>query len=132
GSAREWVGGVDEGVQGLPRANGLPVILCCLEGRTQDEAARQLGWTPGSLRGRLERGRARLHARLIRRGLTLSAGLVAAEASRGAGSTALVAQWITPTARAALGFVSGPVARGNGPAAAPAHEVLRRAALAPV
>src|SRR5262249_53563282 len=50
---------------------------------TREEAARRLGWTPGSVKGRLERGRARLHARLVRRGLTLSAALGAVEVSRG-------------------------------------------------
>ena len=33
------------------------MVLCCLEGLSQEEAARQLGWTPGSVKGRLERGR---------------------------------------------------------------------------
>src|SRR5262249_53849810 len=44
------------------------------------EAARRLGWTVNELRGRLERGRSRLRASLERRGLTLSAGLLAAVA----------------------------------------------------
>src|SRR5205807_586290 len=67
----------------------LPLILCCLEGVSQEEAARRLGWTPGSVKGRLERARARLHARLVRRGLNLSAALAAVEAARGAAAVPL-------------------------------------------
>ena len=60
-----------------PHSHAYKKILCCLEGRTQEEAARQLGWTPGAVKGRLERGRAKLHRSLVKRGLTLSAVLVA-------------------------------------------------------
>jgi RNA polymerase sigma factor (sigma-70 family) len=85
-TAREWLTAVDEELQRLPRTYRLPVILCCLEGQTQQEAAQILGWTPASVKGRLERGRKQLHARLLRRGLTLSAGLAAVEAASSAGS----------------------------------------------
>src|SRR5207248_11258907 len=81
-TTRELLDGLDEEVQRLPEAYRLPLILCCLEGYSQEEAARRLGWTPGSVKGRLERGRARLHARLVGRGLNLSAALAAAEAVR--------------------------------------------------
>src|SRR5262249_24383847 len=83
-SARELLLILDEEVQRLPEAYRLPVLLCCLEGRTQEEAARQLGWTRGSVKGRLERGRARLQKQLARRGLLLSAALAVVEVSRGA------------------------------------------------
>jgi RNA polymerase sigma factor (sigma-70 family) len=82
-TARELLAALDEEVQRLPEAYRLAVILCCLEGKTQEEAARQLGWTPGSVKGRLERGRARLHARLVHRGLSLAVALAALEVARG-------------------------------------------------
>src|SRR5262249_51235643 len=53
------------------------LVLCYLEGRTQDEAARTLGWSRTTFRRRLEEGRRRLADRLARRGVTLSAGLLA-------------------------------------------------------
>ena len=84
-TVRELLAIFDEEVQRLPERYRLPLIHCCLEGRTQEEAAGLLGWTPGSVKGRLERGRALLHSRLARRGLTLSAALMGLEAVRGAG-----------------------------------------------
>src|SRR5262245_3065832 len=52
-----------------------PLVLCYLEGRTRDEAARQLGWSLNTLRRRLARGRRLLEARLRGRGVTLPAAL---------------------------------------------------------
>jgi RNA polymerase sigma factor (sigma-70 family) len=62
----------------LPERYRAPLVLCYLEGRTQCEAARLLGWGEGVLRGRLDRGRERLRQRLVRRGVTLSGLLLAA------------------------------------------------------
>jgi RNA polymerase sigma factor (sigma-70 family) len=49
-----------------------PLLLCHLEGLTQEEAAAQLGWPRGTLKRRLERGRSQLRSRLVRRGVALS------------------------------------------------------------
>ena len=57
-SARELLDALDEEVDRLPEAYRLPLILCCLEGHTREEAARLLGWAPGSVKGRLERAAA--------------------------------------------------------------------------
>jgi RNA polymerase sigma factor (sigma-70 family) len=109
-SARELLLILDAEVGRLPEVYRLPVLLCGLEGLSQEEAARRLGWTPGSLKGRLERGRARLHARLARRGLVLSAALAAAEVSR-AGAAGASGRWCAPTAKAAALVAAGrPVA----------------------
>jgi RNA polymerase sigma factor (sigma-70 family) len=59
----------------LPEKYRAPLVLCYLEGHTQEEAARQLGWSTGATRGRLDRGRDHLRKRLARRGLSLSAVL---------------------------------------------------------
>lgn len=100
-SAREVLAVLEEEVERLPEVYRLPVILCCLEGKSQEEVARQLGWTCGSVKGRLERGRKRLHERLARRGLVLSAALAAAEAARGPAG-AVAAEVMKSTLRAAL------------------------------
>lgn len=76
-SGRELLALVDAEIARLPARYRLPVVLCLLQGRTIEEAARQLGWSIGSVRGRLARGRERLRQRLTRRGLDLSVGAVA-------------------------------------------------------
>jgi RNA polymerase sigma factor (sigma-70 family) len=67
---------VHEELARLPERHRAPLVLCYLEGKTQDEAAAQLGLAKGTLRGHLERGRALLRARLVRRGLGPGALLV--------------------------------------------------------
>jgi RNA polymerase sigma factor (sigma-70 family) len=59
----------------LPDRYRRPVILCLLKGMSQEHAAAQLGWTEGSVRGRLARGKSRLRDRLTRRGIALAAVL---------------------------------------------------------
>ncbi len=68
---------LDEELRQLPDRYRIPLLLCYLEGRTQDEAAKQLDWSVRTLRRRLERARNLLKARMIRRGATLGAGLFA-------------------------------------------------------
>jgi RNA polymerase sigma factor (sigma-70 family) len=64
-----------EEIDRLPERYRRPVILCLLEGMSQGQAAARLGWTEGSVRGRLARGKARLRDRLTRRGMGLAAVL---------------------------------------------------------
>jgi RNA polymerase sigma factor (sigma-70 family) len=106
-TARELLTALDEEVQRLPEIYRLPVILCCLEGRTRVEAAKVLGWTLGSVKGRLERGRERLHGRLRWRGLTLSAALSALEGSRCEASAGVPAALLAVTGTAATLFAVG-------------------------
>jgi RNA polymerase sigma factor (sigma-70 family) len=125
-TARELLFALDEEVQRLPEVYRLPVLLCSLEGRTQEEAAHILGWAAGSVKGRLERGRKRLHARLARRGLTLSAALACLEAAHGV-FLGLPPATAAGLARAALAFAAGdPAAAGiAAPVAALVNEGLR-------
>jgi len=76
-SVREAQAIVDEELARLPEKWRAPLVLCCLEGKTRDEAARQLGWSAKLVKSRLEQGRERLRSRLTRRGLTLPAALIA-------------------------------------------------------
>jgi hypothetical protein len=75
---RELETALDEELKELPDHHRAPLVLCYLEGQTQDEAARRLGWSKATLRRRLERGRELLRARLLRRGVSLSLGLLTA------------------------------------------------------
>jgi RNA polymerase sigma factor (sigma-70 family) len=69
---------VDEELGRLPESYRSALVLFYLEGRTQEEAARQLGWSKGTLRRRLDKGRELMRLRLIRRGLAPAAALTAA------------------------------------------------------
>jgi RNA polymerase sigma factor (sigma-70 family) len=77
-NVRELQTVLDEELSGLPEKYRSPIILCCLEGRSRDEAADCLGWPLAKVKDRLERGRERLRCRLARRGVLLSTALTSA------------------------------------------------------
>jgi RNA polymerase sigma factor (sigma-70 family) len=89
-----------------------PLVLCYLEGLTQDEAAARLSQTKSTFRRNLERGRELLCCRLARRGVTLSAALLAPLLSEGTVSAALPAALATTTIRAAAALAAGQAAAG--------------------
>jgi RNA polymerase sigma factor (sigma-70 family) len=106
-SWREMRALLDDELARLPDRFRSPLVLCYLEGRTRDEAAQQLGWTVGALRGRLERGRECLRARLARRGLTLSAALFAGALVESSASAAPPAEFVVLTVKAGLLYAAG-------------------------
>lgn len=63
---------VHDEINRLPARFRVPIVLCLLEGLTQEQAAHVLGWPSGTVRSRLARGRVLLRSRLARRGLGLS------------------------------------------------------------
>ncbi|MFN0017104.1 MAG: RNA polymerase sigma factor [Pirellulaceae bacterium] len=69
---------LDEEINQLPPKYALPLTLCYLEGKTNAEAATQLGWPEGSMSRRLSRAKDLLKARLSKRGMAMSAILLAA------------------------------------------------------
>jgi RNA polymerase sigma factor (sigma-70 family) len=103
-TGRELLAVLDEELARLPQRNRAALVLCYLEGKTRDEAAQELGCSPGALKRRLEDGRALLRTRLERRGLTLPAALLAAGATIATVSRALAAA----TAKAAAGRAAVP------------------------
>jgi RNA polymerase sigma factor (sigma-70 family) len=98
---------LDEEVQRLPEKFRLPILLCYLEGKTREEAAEQLGWKVGAVKGMLERGRELLRSRLIRRGVTLTATSLAGLLSQNALSAAVPVALSDSTIRAAVLFAAG-------------------------
>jgi RNA polymerase sigma factor (sigma-70 family) len=98
---------LDDELQRLPGRYRDPLLLCYLEGRTQDEAARQMGWSKRTLRRRLGRGRELLRLRLTRRGLTLPAALCGTLLTPTRVLSALPVDLAEATARAALMTTGG-------------------------
>jgi WD40 repeat protein len=80
---------VHEELDRLPERHRAALVLCYLQGKTQDEAAVELGLPKGTLKGHLERGRSLLQARLVRRGL-------------GPGAVLALAAWPAATKAAGL------------------------------
>jgi RNA polymerase sigma factor (sigma-70 family) len=104
-SARDLLVVLEEEVSRLPEHYRMPIVLCCLEGVSQEEAARRLCWTAGAVKGRLERGRRRLQQRLARRGLAPAAA-TAALAVAGRSAAEVPAGLLGSTTRAALAFAA--------------------------
>jgi RNA polymerase sigma factor (sigma-70 family) len=100
-SAREFLTVLDEELQALAEKYRAPLVLCYLHEQTQEEAARQLGCPPGTLRSRLQRGKDLLRRRLERRGVTLSAAALAATLAAGAVQGAVPAALVAATVAAA-------------------------------
>ncbi len=103
---------LDEELGKLPEKYRTPLVLCYLEGRTRDEAAKQLGVSKAVFRRRLEYGRDQLGRQLARRGLTLSAALSAPLLADAATQAALPPLLVTTTVRAGLASVLGNTVSG--------------------
>jgi RNA polymerase sigma factor (sigma-70 family) len=132
-SFRETQRVLEEELNRLPDKYRAPLLLCCVEGRTRDEAAHQLGWRLGVLRGRLDRGRELLRARLVRRGLSLSVALLALGVA-GTSQAALAPALLSSTVQAAIGAARSLSAAGaaTAQATALAHGVIQAMFLAKV
>ncbi len=121
----EVVALVDEEIDRLPERYRRAIVLCDLEGCTQPEAAGQLGWTEGSVRGRLARGREMLKSRLRRRGLVTPAGAIGGLAATDAAAAARLGErFVAAVTRLAGGTVAAGEASVSANAAVLAREVV--------
>ncbi len=87
---REMTQILDREVQGLPERYRTPILLCYFEGLTNSEAAAQLGWSRGTLSGRLSRARKLLRKRLSNRGITSLAALLSLQLASAMPATILI------------------------------------------
>ncbi len=94
---------LDEEIGRLPEKFRRAVVLCELEGREHEEAARQMGCAVGTVKSRLSRAREKLRTRLIRRGVAPTAWTSYVDST----SAAVPAKLIDTTFKAAIGSAGG-------------------------
>jgi RNA polymerase sigma factor (sigma-70 family) len=98
---------LDAALAELPEKWRLPLLLCYLEGRTQDEAARELNCSKRTLRRRLDEARAALVRRLARRGVVWSAPVSALLLSDSLAPAAPHTKLVASTVQAAASITAG-------------------------
>jgi RNA polymerase sigma factor (sigma-70 family) len=106
-SLAEMAAALDEALGELPEKYRAALVLCYLEGQSQEEAARRLGCPLATVRTRVARGRKLLRDRLAKRGLTLSTAGLAALLITSAAPAAAPAALVKATVQAALPFAAG-------------------------
>ncbi len=113
--ADEWadVGpAVHEEINRLPARYRATLVLCCLEGKSRAQAARDLGLSETTIKGRLERGRGMLKTRLAKRNLVLPAVLTGAAIAGHTAEAAISESLVAATTQAAAKFAAGSSASG--------------------
>jgi RNA polymerase sigma factor (sigma-70 family) len=99
---------LDQELKALPDKYRVAIVLCDLEGKSINEAARQLGCPPGTIGTRLARGRRLLSRRLTRHGLTLSGGIMATGILQDVAVAGVPPQLMSSTAKASALFAVDP------------------------
>ncbi len=113
-----------EEIERLPERYRAPLVLCDLEGRTHEQAARHLGWPIGTVKSRQSRGRQRLRERLVRRGYASSPEMFLIALKSGGVEAMVPPALLDATTRAVIHSLTLRIMT-HGPVSALAQEVLK-------
>jgi RNA polymerase sigma factor (sigma-70 family) len=97
---------LEEELQKLPERHRAPLVLCYLQGKTNEQVAEVLGCPRGSISARLAEARERLRAGLARRGYAVPASGIACLLTGIATEAAVPLPLLANTVRAAVWFTS--------------------------
>ncbi|HKI36604.1 MAG TPA: sigma-70 family RNA polymerase sigma factor [Gemmataceae bacterium] len=98
---------LEEELDRLPEKYRAPLVLCYLQGRTHEQAARELGRPSGSMSRHVGRALELLRGRLGRRGVVLPAAVVAAVLTNELAAGAMPSALAAGTVRVALLVAAG-------------------------
>ncbi|CAN5360763.1 hypothetical protein BH10PLA2_BH10PLA2_18040 [soil metagenome] len=120
---------LDRELELLPQTYRVPLVLCYLEGKSNSQAARELGWPIGTLKGRLVRGKTLLRQRLEKSGLTLGSVALVALLSEQAAQASVPGILLSATTSAAAAFALGKPVSASAGALSLANSFLRAASI---
>jgi RNA polymerase sigma factor (sigma-70 family) len=128
---RELRAVLDEEINHLPEKYRAPLVLCYLEGKTNEQAARMLGCPVGSMSWRLNRGREMLRQRLNRRQMALGPILFPPMLAQSTASVAMSSSLVHTTVQAGVAVAKAGTTAGTVSAsvASLTEETLRTLAL---
>jgi hypothetical protein len=98
---------LDEEISCLPEKYRAAIVLCCLAGKSAEQASRELGLSKATVASRLTRGRELLREQLSRRGVTVSARALNTALCKNASATPVPALLIIRTVKAAMCIAAG-------------------------
>ena len=104
---------LEEELNRLPPKHRAALVLCYLDGKTNDQAAAILGCPRGSMAARLARAKERLRQCLARRGFVVPSASIATALAPAATRAAVPLPLVNNTVRAALWFVREDVCAGG-------------------
>jgi RNA polymerase sigma factor (sigma-70 family) len=122
---------VDDEIGRLPDKFVAPVVLCWMEGKSHEQAPKELGWAKGTLTSRLMRARELLRQRLLQRGVELTGAAGALVLGEQTAKAVVPAPLIIHTTKAATALVNGSTLTAAGVSAeaiAMAEEAVRAGA----